>query len=90
MKPEQKIICIDAVCQYGEESQKHMAVEECAELINALMKERRGRVGPIDIITEIADCQIMLEQLAYIYGLDKVEAEIERKLQRLNSRINNK
>lgn len=76
-----------AINKFGLESQKRMAVEEAAELINALMKESRGRVNDADIITEIADVQIMMEQLAIIYGYDKVAQERERKLDRLFTRI---
>lgn len=78
-----------AVIKFGPESQKRMAVEEAAELINALMKESRGRVTDADIITEIADVQIMMGQMAIIYGYDKVAQERERKLERLAARISN-
>lgn len=79
-------ICRAALECFGVESQKRMAVEECAELINALMKEKRGRVTDEDIITEIADVQIMMEQLAQIYGKEKVRRERYRKLRRLDVR----
>ena len=64
-----------------------MAIEEMAELTNALMKDRRGRVTLEDIITEVADVIIMMNQLSYILGRDKVQAEIERKIIRLKGRI---
>lgn len=86
MKNE-SIICRKAVDTFGIESQKAMAVEECAELINALMKEIRGRVTDDDIITEIADVQIMCEQLMQYYGRDMVVRERYRKLRRLEVRI---
>lgn len=76
-----------AVLTFGAESQKAMAIEECAELINALSKEKRGRVSDEDVITEIADVMIMCEQLAVIYGRGLVEAEKSRKLERLEGRI---
>lgn len=82
-------ICLDAITKYGVESQERMMVEECAELVNALMKQHRGRVGLDDVITEIADVQIVLWQMGYLYGVDKVNAEIERKLTRLRDRMNN-
>lgn len=88
MKSEKGKICRQAIATFGEESQKRMAVEECAELINALMKEPRGRVTNDEIITEIADVTIMVHQLAIMYGIEKCEAEIKRKLNRLNERIN--
>lgn len=73
--------------KFGFDAQKAMAVEECAELINALCKEKRGRATDEDIITEIADVQIMCEQLAVIYGKEKVRQERLRKLMRLHKRI---
>lgn len=84
-----KDICARAVKKYGKESRKRMAVEEAAELVNALMKEARGRVTDADIITEIADVQIMMEQLSIIYGYEKVARERERKLERLVAQMNN-
>lgn len=73
--------------EFGEQSQLDMAIEECSELINAIEKYRRGRVGTIDIITEIADVQIMMAQLAYIFGEKQVEDEVARKIERLKGRI---
>lgn len=75
------------ITKFGFDAQKAMAVEECAELINALCKEKRGRATDEDIITEIADVQIMCEQLAIIYGKEKVRQERLRKLLRLHERI---
>ena len=77
------------ITKFGFDAQKAMAIEECAELINALCKEKRGRATDEDIITEIADVQIMCEQLAIIYGQEKVRQERLRKLMRLHNRIQN-
>lgn len=75
----------EAIKTYGVESQVNMAIEECAELINALEKYRRGRIGGLAVITEIADVQIMCAQLEIIFG----SAEIERdfKIRRLWDRM---
>lgn len=83
-------ICRNALRQYGAESQEMMMVEECAELIDALAKSRRGRIAPADVITEIADVQIVLWQMMILYGTATVNAEIDRKLQRLRNRIDGK
>lgn len=72
---------------YGFSSQVTMAVEECSELIDAICKFMRDRVGDDDIITEIADVMIMCEQLSYYFGKEKVELEKERKLERLKERL---
>lgn len=80
-------IIMDALQTYGADAQKTMVVEECAELINALAKQRRKRTSDIDIITEIADVQIMLWQMTALYGADAVNMEIAKKMKRLSERL---
>ena len=77
----------EAINIYGVIHQKEMAIEECSELINALCKEKRGRVIDDDVITEIADVTIMCQQLTLIYGEEKVREEINRKVRRLKQRM---
>lgn len=78
----------EAIETFGAESQIDMAIEECAELINALEKFRRKRINGLEVITEIADVQIMCAQLEMIFG----SAEIERdfKIRRLRDRMKKK
>ena len=76
-----------AILEYGCTAQITMAVEEMAELLNALAKERRGRATQEDIVTEIADVTIMMWQLSLMYGEQSVETEIERKIERLKGRL---
>lgn len=83
----EKEIMLSAVMAFGFKSQKEMAKEECAELIDALCKEVRGRASEEEVITEIADVMIMMEQLALIYGTDRVAVEKARKLDRLEHRL---
>lgn len=53
---------------YGKEHQTIKAMEELAELIQALAK------GDIDNIKEeIADVRVMLEQIEYLYGISEKE-----------------
>ncbi len=87
MEQNEKNICVLAVETFGPQSQINMAIEECAELINALCKLRRERVGTIDVVTEIADVQIMCEQLAYMFGEQTVVDERKRKIERLKKRL---
>ena len=90
MKTEiDEIILKNAIDSYGADSQIMMAVEECAELVDALMKYRRGRNGVMDVVTEIADVQIMCAQLELIFGGSSkvVEMERMRKMDRLRSRL---
>lgn len=86
MTPEE--IYKQAIAQYGVEPQRKMAIEEMAELTNALMKFDRGRNTVDDIIEEIADVTIMMSQLAIIYGQKAVQLQIDYKTQRLARRLN--
>lgn len=76
-----------AVYHYGAEHQKKKAIEEMGELITAISREQDGRATPEQVITEIADVQIMMRQLALIYGIDAVAKEIDRKQRRLLRRM---
>lgn len=76
-----------AMVNFGVTSQIDMAIEECSELINALCKMKRGRGTDDDVITEIADVQIMTEQISFLFDKEKIAAERERKIERLAQRI---
>ena len=76
-----------AVHHYGAEHQKKKAIEEMGDLITAISREQDGRATTEQVITEIADVQIMMRQLALIYGIDAVAKEIDRKQRRLLRRI---
>ena len=58
----------EAVRAYGKQSQLIMAMEEMAELTKELSKNIRGSHNTDAISEEIADVEIMLEQLKIIYG----------------------
>lgn len=86
------LVIIKAVDTYGEDSQINMAVEEMSELIKALMKFRRNDVDKKEIFQniaeEIADVEIMLEQLKLIFNcFSLVETEKEFKINRLAKRL---
>lgn len=80
-------LCAEAVDIYGTEAQIWMAIEEMAELSNALAKHRRDRVTREDVCEEIADVAIMMIQLAAIFGPDDVSDYLESKLDRLDKRL---
>lgn len=67
--------------------QRRMAIEEASELIEALVREDRGRANKDDVITELADVLIMCEQLSLVYGEKEVLQEKARKLDRLAERL---
>ena len=72
---------------FGYHKQMHVAVEEMAELTNALMKRERGRASDDEVIDEVADVIICMEQLARYFGVDKCVAAKLRKLRRLEARL---
>ena len=64
------------------EKQVDMCIEECSELIQALCKYKRGK--PDNICEEIADCEILLEQMKIIFNKNEyVEGWKAYKLNRL-------
>jgi hypothetical protein len=87
MNNRQQLICSEAIKHFGADKQKDKCIEECAELINALIKHRDGRCSDDDVITEIADVRIMVEQMAMIFDKRKVSSQIKFKLNRLISRF---
>lgn len=81
---------------YGKDSQDDRAIEECAELIIAILKFRRyinnnpnERQELIaEIIDEAADVSVMIEQIKNLYGIhEEVEERIDYKLHRQIERI---
>ena len=87
MKDTERKLYKDVLESWGIAAQMDMAIEECSELINALCKLRRGRVGPGEVITEVADVMIMCEQLACYFGEVNVDAEKDYKFKRLQERL---
>lgn len=78
----------EAVRAYGKQSQLVMAMEEMAELTKELSKNIRGASNVSAISEEIADVEIMLEQLKIIFT-NRSEVDLCRcaKLDRLVSRL---
>ena len=74
-----------AIDTYGEESQEKMMREEMSELTKELCKCFRGEKDTGHILEEIADVQIMLDQMKMIFG-DTSEME-KVKLERLERRM---
>ena len=87
---------------YGYEAQSSQLVEECAELIQAVNKYRRAKAGagqPLadykitvvldNLIEEIADVEIMLEQIKYLLQIpeDEIEAVKLFKVNRTKERM---
>ena len=77
-----------ALSTYGAEAQTLMVMEEMAELQKELCKHARGRENRAQIAEEIADLQIMLEQMAMLHDCaELVEGYKAQKLDRLEKRL---
>jgi len=79
----------DALELWGEELQMDVAVEEFGELVTEIARIQRGTRSHANenLVDEIADAQIILDQLKAIAGPDDVEDRIEMKADRLQGRI---
>lgn len=93
MTTEERRALLDrAITAYGAPAQMDMAVEEMAELTKALCKVKRvscaaeAKAVLKNVVEEMADVQIMLDQLRIIFGCSTAEAE-EYKLERLKKRL---
>jgi len=90
---------------YGYEAQSNQLIEECAELIQAVNKYRRAEAGvgqPVaedkkavamdNLVEEIADVELMLEQIKYLLQIpaEEIEAIKLYKVNRTRERIADK
>lgn len=89
---ERQEILLDAVNTWGVHAQTDMMIEEAAELIKAIVKLRRAgddneriRDALAGVLEEMADVQIMLDQMKLIYG--DCAAEEKLKIIRLRCRL---
>jgi hypothetical protein len=66
MKTKDAILYHKALKKWGDTFQLIMVLEECAELQHAVTKLLRGKINYAHVLGEIADVEIMLEQLKII------------------------
>lgn len=72
----------------GEKAQICMMFEEMSELQKELCKSIRGKQNTSTIAEEIADVEIMLEQMKLLFGIEKEVEEFKNyKLERLAKRL---
>lgn len=78
-----------SVDHYGEEIQSTVCMEECAELIQAISKAKRGKINRDNMIEEIADVLICIEMLKQMYMIsdEKINKQIKKKQAREVKRI---
>ena len=84
----------DMLDHWGKEDQLNVAMEECAELIQAISKARRyGADHPsvyLNLVEEIGDVTIILEHLKTIYGItqEEINKSIHVKIKRAYDKVN--
>ena len=77
-----------AIDTWGIYSQMDMLVEECAELIVAINHHRREKVTLLEFCSEMADVEIMIEQISTTQNYRKaIELIKQQKLYRLASML---
>lgn len=90
LSQEQRTTISNAIKVFGKEKQMDMVVEECAELIQAVNKyKRKPDIDTLKSLAgEIADVQIMIEQLIEMHDLEfDVNRFVNIKLERLKNTI---
>ena len=88
MKVDKRIIS-DSINHYGVNLQTTVCMEECAELIQAISKAKRGKLDKENMMEEIADVLICIEMLKQIYNISdcSIENWIKRKQERMLRRM---
>lgn len=85
----------DIIKKYGRHNQQMKAIEEMAELTQAICKQKTNNdpkqylPNNEQIIEELADAKIMIDQLMIIYGEDMVMEVVKEKIQRQKVRMLN-
>lgn len=76
-----------ALDTWGKDVQLNMLQEECAELIAAVNHLRRGRATEAEVCAEIADVQIMLDQMKLVFSSEDIEGIYNFKVSILKGRL---
>lgn len=75
--------------RYGKDNQRMQTIQELGELVVELSRIGTKREDAFALAEEIADVEIMLEQMKYMFGLDETcmlrrEFKIKRQLERIS------
>ena len=89
---DEALICKAAASLLGEEALLRMAIEECSELTAKISKVlrreyRKELISKADLAEDVADVQIMMDQLCEVVGPESVSKWKEYKLHRLKTRL---
>ena len=66
----------DSIKHYGVDAQSTVCMEECAELIQAISKEKRGKHDYKHLAEEIADVIICISMLQDMYEIDSSDIQL--------------
>lgn len=83
------MIIKDSIEHYGVDAQSTVCMEECAELIQAISKEKRGKHDYKHLAEEIADVLICISMLQDMYDIDgsDIQLWIDLKQKRIVERM---
>ena len=89
MIPIDSYVLKRSIEHYGKDLQSTVCMEECAELIQAISKEKRGKSDKSHLAEEMADVIICIEMLKEIYSIsdDMISEWIQIKEARIIERI---
>ena len=89
MIPVSSYVVQQSIEHYGKDVQSTVCMEECAELIQAISKEKRGKSDKDHLAEEIADVIICIEMLKQIYNIteDEIYSWVITKQERIIRRI---
>ena len=76
-----------AIKTWGIDNQIGMLIEEAAEVIHAICKLRRGLITEVSVCEELADLEIMLEQMRLIFSTKDIDKFKVAKIKRLKNRL---
>jgi hypothetical protein len=88
MTAQRKKLYAQALKKWGAIRQLEMLAEECAELIVKVHHWKRGRIVGELLLAEVADVEIMVEQMRVAFGDTQIDLHKREKLHRLNQRVN--
>ena len=87
-KEYREIIYRKAFERFGKFNQITVAIEELSELQKELCKVLRGNMNIENVVEEIADVEIMIEQLRIMFNSDRdIEKVKAQKIERLECRM---
>ena len=89
MIPVSSYVVKKSIEHYGKEVQSTVCMEECAELIQAISKQKRGKSDKENLAEEMADVIICIEMLKQIYNIteDEIYSWVINKQERTIERI---